>query len=275
MLVLSLGLQAGVSRSGEALVYADPARLEIVQGQVGTLHIKLANANAAYGIDLQATFDPAAVEIVDADSNKDGVQVASGAFLKPDFTVRNLADNQAGTLWYVVTQLKPTAPANGKGIVLSIRFRGKVAGTSSKLTISSAVIADSHGNKQAVKVQGAELVIVRPNSTTPTPTPTPTHLPAANIVPGAPTWVVPSLTPLRPTATAQPSPSGTPVAPTALPYVEPARNSKAWVPESGPAEPVQATLYIDVGAILGVLLLIILLVWLLRRKRAVSRAASK
>ncbi len=272
ILVLGLGLQAGVSRTGEAQVYADPARLEIVAGQVRALHILLGNADNIYGIDLQASFDPGVVEVVDADPKQAGIQMGSGAFLKPDFTVRNLADNQTGTLRYVITQLKPTAPASGKGMLLSIQFRGKVAGSSSKLTITSAVIADQHGNKQTPKTQGADLVVVHPNS----PTLTPTKLTSAELVPAVPTWVVPSLTPARPKATAQPSPSATPTVPTARAGLDPARNNKAWVPGSGPAAADQALLYIGMGVILGMLLVsgLWLWVWLAAAKRRKERVAK-
>ena len=269
ILVMSLGLQAGNFQNGEALVSTDPVRLEIGAGQVRILHILLVNADAIYGIDLQATFDPAVVEVVDVNSKQAGIQMASGAFLKPDFVVYNTADNQAGRLRYVVTQLKPTSPANGKGTILSIQFRGKLAGHSTPLTITSAVVADRHGVKQSVTTRGAELVIVRPKS----PTPTPTSLPAANLVPAAPTWSVPSLTPTKSQPTAQPSTTATRYAPTAPPGVEVTRNNQAWVPEKGTAISDRELTYIRVGGLSGALLLSGLMVWLLRSKRRKERAA--
>jgi hypothetical protein len=36
-----------------------------------------------------------------------------GDLIKPDFAVRNLADNDAGTLLFVITQVNPTPPASG------------------------------------------------------------------------------------------------------------------------------------------------------------------
>jgi hypothetical protein len=269
ILVMSLGLQAGKLQDGEALVYTDPVRLEISAGQVRILHILLVNAEAIYGIDLQATFDPAVVEVMDANSKQAGIQMTSGEFLKPDFVVRNLADNQAGTLRYVVTQLKPTPPANGKGIILSIQFRGKLAGHSTPLTFASAVVADRHGVKQTVKTQGAELVIVRPRS----PTPTPTQPVSPNPVPAVPTWSAPSLTPIRSQPTAQPSPTATQDAPATLPGVDTTRNNKAWVPETGTVISDRILTYLRVGGFSGALLLSGLLVWLLWAKRRKARAA--
>ncbi len=44
----------------------EPAVLEIGQGQVETVSIVLENAQEVYAIDVQASFDPAVVEVVDA-----------------------------------------------------------------------------------------------------------------------------------------------------------------------------------------------------------------
>jgi hypothetical protein len=182
-LVLALVLQAGLAQTGTALVCTDPVLLEIGEGQVETLQIVLVNAKNIYGIDLQAAFDPTVVQVVDADPKQKGIQMTSGVFLKPDYAVRNIADNKTGMLRYVITQVKPTLPANGKGIVLSIQFRGKVADTSTKLTIKSAVIADLRGNKPAVTTQDADLVIVPKKLSTSTHLPTQTRISATPTVP--------------------------------------------------------------------------------------------
>ena len=109
--------------SGGATILFDPATVDVAAGQMVTLNIVLEDASEAYGIDLRASFDPALVEIVDADSAQDGVQMTPGAFLKPDFVVRNAADNTTGALRYVVTQVNPTLPATGSGVILSLQAR--------------------------------------------------------------------------------------------------------------------------------------------------------
>ena len=76
----------------------------------------LADAQNAYGIDVRATFDPQVVEVVDADPAKDGIQLSPGTFPQPDFVARNVADNQAGTLRYAITQVNPTQPVSGTGV---------------------------------------------------------------------------------------------------------------------------------------------------------------
>ena len=268
ILIISLGLQAGNPQDGEALVCTDPARLEIGAGQIKIMRILLVNAQNVYGIDLQATFDPAVVEVVDADSKKTGVQMISGDFLKPDFTILNTADNTAGTLRYVVTQLAPTHPANGKGTFLLIQFRGKVVGTSSKLTFTSTVIADRAGNKLPITIQAADLVIVRPK------TPTPTPLSTTYLLPAAPTWAGATLTSTRSQPSAQPSTTATRKNPSAQPSATANQHDHAWIPERGPAGSDQILTYIAVGGFSGAILLSGLSIWLRAAKRRKERIAK-
>lgn len=84
-----------------------------------------------YGAEVQLTFDPAIIEVVDADTILPGIQVENGGFLQePIFAAINEADNTAGTIHFAATQLYPTAPANGSGALAVIKLRAKSAGTS-------------------------------------------------------------------------------------------------------------------------------------------------
>ena len=85
ILFLPLGFPAGISQAGESLLRTDPARLEIGVGQVETLQIQLVNAEAVYGIDFQAVFNPAVVQVVDANAAQAGLQMKAGAFPQARF----------------------------------------------------------------------------------------------------------------------------------------------------------------------------------------------
>ena len=202
MIILLLGLpcQAVSAQDGGALLRTDPLFLEIGKGQIETLQILLVNAENVYGIDLQARFDPAVVEVVDADPRQDGVQMTPGTFLKPDFVALNHADNTTGTLRYVVTQLNPTPPANGEGVILSIQFLGKVSGVETILDIVSIQIADRRGVKQPVTGQDATLVAVPPKPPTPTriPDATPVATLAASFTPSVIPFSAPPTIPAQP-----------------------------------------------------------------------------
>lgn len=178
MLVLVLAAPVA-AQDGGAVVRPQVSTLDIGQGQVETVNFILEYAQDVYGLDVSATFDPAIVEVVDSDPAREGVQIIPGPFPQPDFLVRNIADNEAGTLRYVTTQVSPTLPINGTGVVFSVQFRGKVLGKQSALVIESVQMADRYGVKLAVSPQDGVLNVVPPKPPTPTPivSATPTLMP--------------------------------------------------------------------------------------------------
>lgn len=238
-----------------AVIRPDPPRLDIGEGQVETIAIVLEGAQDVYAIDVQASFDPAVVEVVDADPNQEGIQLIPGDFVKPDFAVRNTADNVAGTLQYVVTQVNPTEPASGAGIVVSILFRGKALGAQSELTITAVQIADRRGMKLDIQPQMSALTVVAPKPETPTPTSVDEGAAGAVTAPTATTEVAatPSPAPVV-------SPTPAPVALAAGPGAPSGDESLLWV--------------ISTGALAGTIVLLLLTFLVLRRRRAVSPAAS-
>ncbi len=247
-MVFALPSQPVSAQDGQAQVRTDPAVLEVGKGQIETLQILLVNAQNVYGIDLQASFDPAMVEVVDADAKQDGVQMFPGDFLKPDFVVRNTADNKTGTLHYAVTQLNPTPPANGEGVILSIQFLGKAAGVKTALTFVSVQIADRRGVKPPVTALDADLVAVPPKPPTPT----------ATIILSPPTSFAPTVTQSRPLPTARPTESVDQEYP----------NSTV---EGNSVFSDRILTYLTIGGFFGSILLFGLSFWLLASKRRKER----
>jgi hypothetical protein len=255
MLALASGFTAGIVQTGSAQVCTDPVRLEIGAGQVETLQVMLVNAKKIYGIDLQATFDPAVVQIMDTDPKHVGIQMTPGTFLKPDYSVRNSADNKTGLLRYVITQVNPTPPASGKGVLLTIQFQGKTAGTTSAFTITSVTIADRRGNKQPVTLQGAELVIVSQKTATPTHLPKQTRTRIPTTLPAVRRMRATIRPPVRAWATATP-------------------HAPARVAVRQPASLNQVLTYISIGGFSGAALLSGLSVWLVRAKMRQKKKAK-
>lgn len=83
-----------------------------------------------YGVDLRVSFfDTTIAQVVDQ-LPAPGVQIQPlSSFLSPDFVVRNVVDNTAGTIRYANTQINPAPPANGSGAVARITFEGLQTGT--------------------------------------------------------------------------------------------------------------------------------------------------
>jgi hypothetical protein len=159
--LLSPAAIAPIAAQNVAAVRPEPAALELDAGETATVEIRLENAGDVYGIDVRGAFDPAILEIVDAGPSTEGVQMRPGAFPQPDFVALNAADNAAGALRYVVTQVNPTPPATGSGVVFSFEVRGR-AGGATDLAITLVEMADRNGNLLAVTTGSTAVTVSGP-----------------------------------------------------------------------------------------------------------------
>jgi LysM repeat protein len=163
------------------MVTIDPASSTVDVGATTTVDIHIANVTNLYGADVKLTFDPALLEVVDADSGRDGVQIQLGTFLSPDFVAKNTVDPAAGTIALAITQTAPRDPVSGSGDLATITFRGKANGTSA-VSFVSVSLSDPDGGAISAGTQGGSITVNGPSPTptyTPTPGPTPTHTPTS------------------------------------------------------------------------------------------------
>lgn len=196
--------------------------LDIAAGQTAPLPVTVSDIQGLYGFEIHLSFDPAVVEVVDADPGASGVQVKVGDFLAPDFVVLNHADNQTGKIDIGLTQMNPREAKSGSGTLFTISFLGRTTGQSTQVQITNGLFADRDGMPIAVAPAASTLRVVAVGSQQPTLTPSPrSGLPTATTAP-------PTATP-RPSAT--PSPSGE-----SRPTATPAR-ATATVPVAGAASP--------------------------------------
>lgn len=146
------------AQAAPATVRPDPPAVEVAAGTVQTIAVVIDGASDVYGIDVRASFDPSRIEIVDADASKDGVQLIPGSFPQPDFVALNEADNGAGTLRYVVTQINPTSPANGNGTIFSFQVRGK-AGGEAEIRIDLVEMSNRSGELLPVQMANGTVTV--------------------------------------------------------------------------------------------------------------------
>ncbi len=109
-----------------ALVRIDPVMVTTTTTAISVpVDIRIENVNGLYGADVRLTFDPALLAVQDADPGKAGVQIALGPLLTSGtpFVVINAADNVSGTIWLALTQLNPTLPVTGSGVLARITFK--------------------------------------------------------------------------------------------------------------------------------------------------------
>jgi len=122
-----------------------PQTLQMKVGEEATVALSIQGASTLYGIEVHLRFDPSALEVVDADPDREGIQIEPGTLPIPDFVVQNVADNQAGTIDYASTQLPPNNPSQGDGVVAKVTFRAKRA-ASSAISFERYLLADTQGS---------------------------------------------------------------------------------------------------------------------------------
>ena len=176
----------------------DPPSLTLRPGEQGTIAIRVDNAADVYGVELHLRFDPALVEVVDAQPGQPGTQIAAGDWLAQGFAAVNKADNTAGTIDYAVTLINPAPALSGGGAVAVITFKGKAAGTS-PLTVQKAIIASRQGKEIASQWQnGAITVAGAAGATAPPPAqPTPTSTACASSATPPPAPAAPATIPAK------------------------------------------------------------------------------
>ena len=232
MAVLALLAIARLVLSAEAAaptVSLGNAVLEVAAGQTAPLSVAVADVQDLYGFEIHLRFDPAVVQVADADPGKDGIQVAAGDFLSADFVAQNQANNQVGSIDYAVTQVNPKEPRSGSGTLLVIQFQGGAAGRASQLEVTNGFLTTRDGDMIPVTFRNGEVRVRGASAAGQTPTPSPTSR-------GETAMPTPSRTPQplvggdAPTATRAFTNTPVAVGVESTPSVQPARGRTATAP---------------------------------------------
>jgi hypothetical protein len=171
LLTLSLAVLPVVVRAaGEPQLRLTADKLKVKVGKEVTVEVRIENAPEIRGVDVHLTFDPALLEVVDADKDAAGVQVKPGKFLDPDKSsfLQHQVDNEAGTIDYALVVLNPAPPAEGNGVLMKITFRGKADGLA---TISIAEGAFGAPTGDTIQPTLDQVSIAIGHAPTPTPAP--------------------------------------------------------------------------------------------------------
>jgi hypothetical protein len=204
--LLILGLLWGVTGAASAQAGAEAGffeDLEVPPGQRFEVPVEVRDVTDLYAIDIEIRFDPAILQVEDANPDVDGVQPALGTFLDAGLTLFNTVDNETGLVRFAMSQVNPAEPKSGDGIVLVLYFTALAEGES-ELEISLLEASDRFGNEvvlepveaqvrvaagapeivaTAIPVQDQEGLILVP-TLAPTPVPTQETLITAEPTPG-------------------------------------------------------------------------------------------
>jgi LysM repeat protein len=183
--VPSVSSQAETSQVG-TLVRVMPLSQQIEGGQTTTVEIRIGDVAGLWGAEIELWFNPAVLQVQDADPSEEDVQIQPGNFPSPDFVAENKVDNTTGIVNYALTQLPPHEPINGSGLLASVTFQGASEGTSD-LTLNVVKLATRQGEPIPATSEGSQITVKggEPPSPTPTP-PTATPTPEATAVPTLP-----------------------------------------------------------------------------------------
>lgn len=124
LLTIALLTAGGALAQPPTRIVLEPQSLEFPRlGMTRSLQIQIQDVPSLIAADVYLAFDPARLQVVDADPIAPGVQISRGTF--PDPTqgfVINAANNSLGLITYSVTLLSPT-PASGSGLFATVAFQ--------------------------------------------------------------------------------------------------------------------------------------------------------
>lgn len=170
---------------------------EIQPGARVEIPIEIRNVQDLYAVDLEIHFDPRILTFEDADPQLDGIQPALGTFLDAGMVLYNTVDPEAGIIRFVMTQVNPSEPKSGSGVLIVLYAVGAAEGESTlevvraDLSTREGVAIPSELVENSVKVAASAAEI----QATPIPVQNPTSI-----------IVIPTLAPTAiPTATPQPT----------------------------------------------------------------------
>jgi cell division septation protein DedD len=226
MLLLSVGPMvpslAQDSRASRNLLQTtvlsvDPPSAEVDVGATTTVDIYVEDVTDLYLVEMYVVYDPALLEVVDADSDTAGVQVEIGSFLGTDVIVDyNEVDQDYGEIYFAQEVFSDTV--SGDGVLATITFQGIVSGTSD-ITIDEIdlYLEDGDGELIDVSVENGSITVGSDVTSTPTPeetsTPTSTQVststPTRTPTPGSTSTSAPTTTPI-PTSVPTAQPTATP-----------------------------------------------------------------
>jgi hypothetical protein len=135
-----------VEIQSEAVIKIQPETSVVKVEDTVTIDILVEDVSNLMGVELELQFNPTVLQAQDADPDEEGIQVQPGQFLAPDFQVNNTIDNGTGLVQYIVTQVSPTEPARGNGVITSITFKAIAPGVS-ELTLTKTNLASPDGER--------------------------------------------------------------------------------------------------------------------------------
>ena len=141
-----------------ATLTVEPLASTIVVGDSTTVDVVVRDVVDLYGVELQITFDPSKVRVLDANLAAPGVQIDPGTCPAPDFVVINEVSNATGTIDYTVTAFNPSPACNGDGLIARVEFEALAVGAS-PIHFSDPILANRDGQELSTVAQDGSVTV--------------------------------------------------------------------------------------------------------------------
>ncbi len=154
--ILLLGLLCGVTNTAAAQDTAEIGFFEAIEvqpEQAFEVPVIVGNVADLYAVDVEIRFDPAVLQVEDASPNQEGTQVGLGTFLDAGLILYNQVDNDQGLIRFAMTQVNPSEPKSGEGVLLVLYFVAQSEGDST-LEVSFAEASTRLG--EAIALEGVD-----------------------------------------------------------------------------------------------------------------------
>jgi hypothetical protein len=160
LMLALLSIVTAVQASGNSQVRLSTKRDALQVGQETGVDILIEDAPIIYGADVQISFDPKILEVVDADEKQTGIQIDSGKFIdeKMSFFLLHDIDNRKGSIDYALTLLNPAPPVEGDGQLARITFRAKATG-STIISVTKGKFGTQTGETISPELAGIEITV--------------------------------------------------------------------------------------------------------------------
>ncbi len=171
--------------------------VEIPLGERVEVPIQIKDVENLYAIDLEIQFDPALLTVEDADTAKTGIQPALGTFLDAGMVLFDSVDPEKGLLRFVMTQVNPSEPKSGDGILLVLYLNGLKQGEG-ELKVTKVELSTRDGIAIPVTAMSSTITVGnKPQTVTSTPIPVQNSANLIIIPTLAPTQIIPTVQPVQ------------------------------------------------------------------------------
>jgi hypothetical protein len=169
----------GLVQDVEVAIVLSDAEVSLGFTTVVSIHIE--NVVDLCDAEVNLTFDPKLLEVVDADPDTEGVQIQAGDFVSSDLSITNIVyqDDDEGD---IIFRLESTNPVSGSGVLATITFQGKAIGIS-RLRFEDVFLEKCDDEDIVARIRDGSIIVIGEGTPTPTVTPTPEATPTAPISP--------------------------------------------------------------------------------------------